>query len=342
MGSPITKMTTYGPIVGRVDAAGIERYFGIRTAADAGGANRWRAPQPPTSWSSPLQTVVEKHCLQQKGGTEDCLSVDVLTVTGLTGMAVFCYIHGGGFALQDPPYYKVTGGYYQKGGVPSLPNSGRSVSVFFHYRLGGLGFMAHPGLSAETTYGGSGNYGMMDSINNLQWVQQNIGTFGGDSSLVTIVGESAGGAHVVLLTASPLSAGLFKHMIAQSPYISWKPGTFSLGARYAMASMYASATGCGSIGIPSGSTAASVVACMRTKDGSAFTADGASPGGSAFDAVYGSGSSGLFLYNSVQCWPVVDGFVLTAAPLASWASGVGSEMNFIIGHVRVAGPFRIM
>jgi carboxylesterase type B len=198
MGTPIAKATTLGPITGRVDANGIERYYGIPTGATTAGNNRWRAPQP-TSWTVPIDTVRERICMCHGGavGQEDCMSIDVMTATVLVDAATFVYTHGGGFMGEDPPYEHQTMAYYQRAGVAAyLPNEGRAVTALMHYRLGPLGFMAHPGLSMETSYGASGNWGVMDVLHNMAWLQSNVATFGGAPSLVTLVGESAGAAMV--------------------------------------------------------------------------------------------------------------------------------------------------
>lgn len=290
MGSPIAKSTTNGPIVGRLGDDGIERYFGVPTAADTGGDNRWKPPLP-VSWTVPKPTVLETNCMNidffgVPKGMEDCVSVDVLTPHGESNLPVFVYIHGGGFVMQDPPTSRLTSGYYQKA---SGSEERLAIFVFNHYRLGGLGFMAHPALSDESDYGGSGNYGLMDQQWNLQWVQDNIATFGGDPTRVTIVGESAGGASIMMLLASPLSAGLFHTAIAESPYINFKEGVYSMTARYAMSSVWLALTGCGNPGVSSGTFAAAEIACLRDPAISGIYLGGMSGwnGATAFDAVYG-------------------------------------------------------
>ena len=320
-------------------------FFGIPTAADASGANRFRAPQPLSNWVSPRETVTERMCTHNHfdfegvatfSGQEDCISVDVMTTTAAVGLPVFVYIHGGGFTTQDPPYSRVTNGYYQQA---TEGESRTAVSVFIHYRVGALGFLAHPGLTAETSHAGSGNWGLMDVITNLEWVRDNIANFGGDASRVTLVGESAGGTIAMMLSASPLTAGLFSNVIAQSPYMggNFKAGTYGITARYEMASMFVSANGCSSgatasaIGVPIGTDAADEIACLRSKPAAMLEARTALQAGAAFDAVYGAGAHGLVTYNGIQCWPVVDDHVLTQAPLDAWAAGVGAGVAFMIG-----------
>lgn len=104
-------------------------------------------------------------------------------------------IHGGGFVSHDPPFDRLTNAYYQK----SVTGDGRkAVSVHLHYRLGALGFLAHPGLTAETAYAGSGNWGLLDCIAHLQWIAANVANFGGDPSKVSEREEAANGAALVV------------------------------------------------------------------------------------------------------------------------------------------------
>ena len=120
------------------------------------------------------------------------------------------WIHGGGFThgFGHQPGYNGT--EFAKRGV---------VLVTINYRLGALGFMSHPALSAESDHGSSGNYAILDQIAALKWVKENISNFGGNPDNVTIFGESAGGTSVYLLTATPLSKGLFHKAILQSPWL---------------------------------------------------------------------------------------------------------------------------
>jgi len=141
--------------------------------------------------------------------SEDCLTLNVWTPTKRSSgkLPVIVSIHGGGFigGWSGMPVYDGTG--LARQGV---------VYVSMNYRLGVLGFLAHSDLSKESRYGTSGNYGLLDQIAALQWIQRNIATFGGDPKRVTIFGESAGGSAVCLLLASPLAKGLFQGAIAES------------------------------------------------------------------------------------------------------------------------------
>jgi para-nitrobenzyl esterase len=142
-------------------------------------------------------------------GSEDCLYLSVWTPAKTTAdrLPVMFWIHGGGFrdgygsmALHD-------GEEVAKKGV---------TVVTINYRLGVIGFFAHPELTRESGHKASGNYGLMDDIAALQWVQRNIAAFGGDPAKVTIFGQSAGSASVSCLHASPLAKGLFRAVINES------------------------------------------------------------------------------------------------------------------------------
>jgi para-nitrobenzyl esterase len=195
-------------------------FKGIPYAAPPVGQNRWRAPQPLERWDG-VRTAADfgPRCTQGGPGggsnaaapptSEDCLYLNVWTTAELPTdrRPVMLWIYGGGFfggAGSEPRY--AGEGLAKKG----------AVVVTINYRLGSLGFFAHPELSAESEHGVSGNYGMLDTIAALQWVQRNIPSFGGDPGNVTIFGESAGANMVATLIGSPVAKGLFRRAIAQS------------------------------------------------------------------------------------------------------------------------------
>jgi len=198
----------------------IRVFKGIPFAAPPVGANRWRAPQPVASWAGVRPaTEYSPRCTQGGPGgpnaaappptREDCLYLNVWTtaVAASDRRPVMVWYYGGGFfggAGSEPRY--AGDGLAQKG----------AVVVTLNYRLGALGFLAHPELSAESPHKASGNYGMMDAVAALQWVQRNIAAFGGDPANVTIFGESAGANLTAALVASPEAKGLFHRAIAQS------------------------------------------------------------------------------------------------------------------------------
>ncbi|WP_277983272.1 carboxylesterase/lipase family protein [Sphingomonas faeni] len=219
-----TVSTDRGRVAG-VTEGSIEVFRGIPFAAPPTGPNRWRAPQPIAPWTETRKaTTFGFSCPQPQypggGGpytpeftktpsnSEDCLFLNVWKPkTTAKKLPVFVWIHGGGFG----------GG---AGGVPIYDGaklaSRDMVVVTINYRLGPLGFLAHPALSAEDPDHSSGNYGLLDQVAALDWVERNISNFGGDPANVTIAGQSAGAASVHYLLASPLSRGKFRQAIAES------------------------------------------------------------------------------------------------------------------------------
>lgn len=207
-----------GLLSGTIDR-GVAVFRGVPYAAAPVGDRRFRAPAPPASWSGVRAAdKLGKNCVQDQvysdidpfaaGISEDCLFLNVYT-TGTSGSPkpVMVWIHGGGYTAGF-------GGEGRHDGT-RLAQKG-AVVVTLNYRLGVFGFLAHPALAAESPVGASGNYGILDQIAALQWVQRNIARFGGDPSRVTIFGESAGGSSVGALIASPLAKGLFHRSILQS------------------------------------------------------------------------------------------------------------------------------
>ncbi|HDR50984.1 MAG TPA: carboxylesterase family protein [Mariniphaga anaerophila] len=189
-------------------------FKGIPFAAPPVGDLRWKAPQPVEKWDVVKQTVEYAPSPMQGGNpaserSEDCLYLNVWTPAKSPeeNLPVLVWIYGGGFSFgstSDPVH---NGEHLARKGV---------VLVSFAYRVGQIGFLAHPELSAESPNGVSGNYGLLDMIAGLQWIQRNIAAFGGDPSRVTLFGESAGGIAVSMLCASPLAKGLFHGAISQS------------------------------------------------------------------------------------------------------------------------------
>jgi para-nitrobenzyl esterase len=212
-----TIKTEGGVIQGTVED-GLSVYRGIPYAAPPVGDLRWRAPEPAAKWQGVRMAdrfgapciqsnkAIENQPIKQ---SEDCLYLNVWTPAkdASDRLPVMFWIHGGGFTAGATLERLYHGEQLAKKGV---------VVVTIGYRLGVMGFLAHPGLSAENPRHVSGNYGMLDMIAGLRWVQRNIAAFGGDSKRVTIFGESAGGAAVSILCASPLAKGLFQGAISQS------------------------------------------------------------------------------------------------------------------------------
>ena len=141
--------------------------------------------------------------------SEDCLTLNVWTPAKSSGdrLPVMVWIHGGGFNFGSVTSPRVDGTNLARRGV---------VVVSFNYRLGALGFLAHPALSRESEHQVSGNYGLLDQIAALRWVRANIAAFGGNPENVTLFGSSAGASSQIFLMVSPLARGLFHRAIAQS------------------------------------------------------------------------------------------------------------------------------
>ncbi|MDP4245942.1 MAG: carboxylesterase family protein [Bacteroidota bacterium] len=193
---------------------GLTVYKGIPFAAPPVGELRWRPPQPAAKWDGVRQANKFAPEPMQGGNpvsgkSEDCLYLNVWTPakSPKDKTPVLVWIYGGGFNFGGTAEPTYNGEKLAKKGV---------VLVSIAYRVGQLGFLAHPELSAESPNHVSGNYGLLDMIAALKWIKKNIAAFGGDPGKVTIFGESAGGIAVSMLCASPLAKGLFEGAISES------------------------------------------------------------------------------------------------------------------------------
>jgi para-nitrobenzyl esterase len=219
--------TRSGPVAGGTNPAGdVAFYKGIPFAAPPIGDLRWRAPQPVKPWSevrqcqqygpSPMQGAPApfsmwsaEFLIPKAPISEDCLYLNVWTSAKAAAahQPVLVWIYGGGFNSGGSGVPIYDGEALAKKGI---------VVVSINYRVGPFGFLAHPALTQESGKQASGNYGLLDQLAALRWVQQNIAAFGGDPHQVTIAGQSAGGMSVNCLVASPLAKGLFNRAIAES------------------------------------------------------------------------------------------------------------------------------
>jgi para-nitrobenzyl esterase len=199
---------------------GVVSWKGVPFAAPPVGDLRWRAPQPAPAWTGVREAVsYASDCMQLPFpsdaaplGTppaEDCLYLNVWAPEKPSGpkLPVMAWIHGGGFVNGGSSPAVYDGSAFARRGV---------VFVSFNYRLGRFGFFAHPALTKEQANGPLGNYGYLDQIAALAWIQKNVAAFGGDPGNVTIFGESAGGGSVNTLMVSPLAKGLFHKAIVES------------------------------------------------------------------------------------------------------------------------------
>ncbi len=203
----------------------IHRFLGIPFAQPPVGDLRWKAPQDLRPWQgvkstkaygpSPMQAEPkpfmvwsEEYLIPKEPISEDCLYLNVWNDSKVKGLKpVLVYIYGGGFRSGGAACPIYDGAATAAKGV---------VFVSINYRVGTFGFLAHPELSKESSAGVSGNYGLLDMIAALKWIQANIAAFGGNPNQVTIAGQSAGAFAVNYLCASPLAKGLFKRAIAES------------------------------------------------------------------------------------------------------------------------------
>lgn len=209
-------------------AQGDVRVFrSIPYAAPPVGPMRWKAPAALPAWEGVRKaTAFGPACVQPHSRgpsiytnppekmSEDCLTLNVWAPKDARNLPVFFWIHGGA----------LVGGYSHEPTYDGARMAAKGVIVVsINYRLGVLGYLAHPGLSAESPEGISGNYGLLDQIAALNWVKRNIGAFGGDADNVTVAGESAGALSVMYLMASPPARGLFHKAIAESAYMISTP-----------------------------------------------------------------------------------------------------------------------
>jgi len=299
-------------------AGDIHVYRGIPFAAPPLGDLRWKPPQPVTPWQgvkdctkfgpAPMGYYSTSFPSFSNPPSEDCLYLNVWTPAKTAGdkLPVMVWIYGGAFWFGEGSNPTYDGTNLAKHGA---------IVVTFNYRVGPLGWMAHPLLSKEDPHNSSGNYGLLDQIAALQWVQNNIAAFGGDPNDVTIFGESAGATSTICLMSSPLSDGLFQCAIAQSmaELGSWsdlKESKYGQAPKENMGLQLAKDLGC--------DTAADPIACMRAKTAKEVTDAGAP----ALD---------LFGASAYRYEPCVDGWILPDLPLNIFQAGKQHKVPLLIG-----------
>lgn len=300
--SPIP-VRTEGGLVQGVAETGLTIYKGIPFAAPPVGDLRWRPPQPAATWDGVRvadRFGPDPYQGDGKGNvSEDCLYLNIWTpaTSADERLPVLVWIYGGGFSFGSNSTPVHNGEHLARKGV---------VLVTINYRVGPLGFLAHPELSAESPHRASGNYGLLDQIAGLKWVQRNIAAFGGDPDRVTIFGESAGGIAVSMLCASPEARGLFHGAISQSggSFGPTRPTTYpgenmrTLAQAEASGVAYAAKAGVDSI------------AALRQLPPDKLPAG------------WGSGAA----------WPIVDGWVIPDDQYRLYESGNYNDVPILVGY----------
>jgi para-nitrobenzyl esterase len=319
--------TVRGLVVG--DKKDVYVYKGIPYAAPPVGERRWKSPEPISAWQGvrdcfefgaacpqktvPLFSSIPEMAIRAPF-SEDCLFLNVWTPAERKAekLPVLYWIHGGGFVMgaASQPLYD----------GEELARLG-CVVVSINYRLGLFGFLAHPALGQESNEKVSGNYGLLDQIEGLRWVQRNISAFGGDPNHVAIFGESAGGMSVLCLMVAPQAKGLFHAAVAQSP-----AGMNLMRLREAHYGQEA-AESAGQRFIAAGGLGASVDAAqLRRIDTKSLVQSGPSeapPGGPL-----------RLKPLSLMLGPIVDGHVIPDGPDALFAAGRQHGVPMIIGNTK--------
>lgn len=301
---------------------GVSSYKGIPYAMPPVGERRFKAPEPMPPWqevrdcskhgSSSLQmggiTVDSPNTYQMDGKSEDCLFLNVWTpaTSSTERYPVYVFIHGGAFSSGSGSEILYDGGRMAQEGV---------IVVTLNYRLGALGFLATRGLLEEA--GTTGNYGLLDQIQSLRWIQQNIATFGGDPNQITIGGQSAGAYSVTALMLSPLASGLFHQAIIESGSI-FSISAFSVLNRGDMEKT-----------LDNGKLFCDLYGIDDSKDG---LADLRKLPGDIFAALSMVKSNQSTVPNAFGFWPVYDGVVLPKDPVAALKNGEINKVNVLVGY----------
>ncbi len=308
---PAAAATSEGPVAGSMLAEGIERFVNIPYVQPPTGPLRWRAPQA-LAPSVSVRTAREPGalCPQPEAGLgaqdEDCLQLNVWRPAAPGPHPVMVWIHGGGHTQGSAVQVQDGALFYD--GTPFASRGVVFVSI--NYRLGLLGYLAQRDFVAEAPdFTQAGNYGLLDQIAALRWVQRNIASFGGDPTTVTIFGESAGGVSTCALMAAPAARGLFQRAIVQSGNCLWSPPSLATGL--AQGDRVTSATGCAS--------AADKRACLRNLSPGQLMAavpPVIDPAGMSDGESFG---------------PILDGSALTEAPGRAIANGTAAPVPLLIG-----------
>ena len=303
-GDALVAVTDAGEVRG-VQGDGVVAFLGMPYAAAPVGDLRFRAPEPAACWqgvraADSFASACPQLAAGGAVGDEDCLFANVWT-PATTGPArpVMVFIHGGALEIGSGNQQVTTNGGNLYDGS-TLAAAHDAVVVTFNYRLGALGFLAHPALADEL--GASGNYGTLDQIAALRWVRDNIRAFGGDPERVMIFGESAGGLSVCLLVASPLARGLFHAAIVESGGCT----AATRATRYEQGLATAERLGCDD------------AACLRARPAADFLAEPPRQNDPTrlWEMMHG---------------PNIDGFVFVEDPLVTLREGRHAKVPLVVG-----------
>jgi para-nitrobenzyl esterase len=206
-------------------APGVTVWKGIPFGKAPVGNLRWKAPQPVKAWKGvKVASKFGDVCLQPHGKGRPNITVDEPDSPAMSEDCLYLNVWSGAKKAGEkrPVMVWIYGGAYTEGGGSTIAYDGTNLAkkgavvVTFNYRLGTLGFLSHPELTAESGHNASGNYALMDAITTLKWIRRNIAQFGGDPNSVTIMGQSAGACMVAALAGSPESKGLFQRAVSES------------------------------------------------------------------------------------------------------------------------------
>jgi para-nitrobenzyl esterase len=323
---------TNGLLTGAPAAEGAEvlAWKGIPYAAPPVGELRWKAPEPSWSWKGGRDAkAFSPACWQPQSNpesfyagppierSEDCLYLNVWSAAKRADEArpVMVWIHGGALQTGSGSTAWYDGTALAEKGV---------VLVTINYRLGPMGFLAHPALSAESDPPSSGNFGILDQIAALRWVRDNIAAFGGDPNNVTIFGESAGSWSICYLQATPLARGLFHRAIGQSGGVFGPMSPLAVAA--AGAAPPASAGGPGGDVEPAEAAGVRFAAALGLEGEVTAAALRAKTPDEIYDTMVKAGGRGAFWFR-----PNVDGWVYPRPIYDLFASGQHSEVPLIVG-----------
>jgi len=304
---PGTVVTDRGPVTG-VEAGATWSFRNVPYAAPPVGDLRWKAPREHACWQDDLDASKFGNACPQIDaktmsvvGDEDCLALNVWAPKDADKSAVLFFVHGGGNTQGSAVQATADGSVFYDG--QALAEATGNVVVTINYRLGALGFVAHPELTAESDEGSSGNYGNQDQIAALRWVHDNIASFGGDPEHVLLFGESAGALDTCILLTSPLAKGLFSAALMESGgcVAKTKADAEAFGAKLVQAA-----------GCPAGD-----FACMRDLPASAVVK-------AIVELPDVAGKQSDYQ-------PSIDGYVVTGDPLEVIAAGGHNHVPFVIG-----------